>query len=84
MKLEIAQNARMAQSGSSLLKLMQSCELPVLDLLVREAIQNALDASNKDKFVNVDFRTGDFSPYSLNVHLEGAEDNLNKKFRSNK
>ena len=44
MKIEIAEPGRMTQTGSSLLKLIQNNNMPVLDLLVRESIQNSLDA----------------------------------------
>lgn len=38
MKIEIAEPGRMTQSGSSLLKLIQNNNMPILDLLVRESI----------------------------------------------
>ena len=41
MKIEIAQHDRMTESGSSLLRLIQNQNIPVLDLLVREAFQNS-------------------------------------------
>ena len=47
MKIEIAEPGRMTQSGSSLLKLIQNNNMPALDLLVRESIQNSLDARMK-------------------------------------
>ena len=60
MKIEIAEPGRMTQSGSSLLKLIQNNNMPILDLLVRESIQNSLDAKNeKDPYVTVEFLTGD-------------------------
>ena len=48
MKIEIAEPGRMTQSGSSLLRLIQNNKTPVLDLLVRESIQNSLDAHKAD------------------------------------
>ena len=36
----------MTESGSSLLRLIQNQNIPVLDLLVREAFQNSLDAGD--------------------------------------
>ena len=81
MKIEIAEPGRMTQSGSSLLKLIQNNNMPVLDLLVRESIQNSLDAKNeKDPYVTVDFFTGEFNKLSLNNELEGITDSLNKKY----
>lgn len=59
MYIEIAEPGRMSQSGSSLLKLIQNNYMPTLDLLVRESIQNSLDAfdkNNKNNFVGVNFR----------------------------
>ena len=44
MKIEIAEPGRMTQTGSSLLNPLQNNNMPVLDLLVRESIQNSLDA----------------------------------------
>ncbi len=43
MKIEIAKQARMSERGNSLLRLIQNNELPILDLLVRESVQNSLD-----------------------------------------
>ncbi len=83
MKIEIAVPGRMTQSGSSLLKLIQNNNMPILDLLVRESIQNSLDAKNdKDEFVAVDFLTGKFKKKLLNKELEGIQDSLNQKFKS--
>ncbi len=81
MKIEIAEPGRMAQSGSSLLKLIQNNNMPILDLLVRESIQNSLDAKNEnDKYVSVDFLTGTFKKDELNNELEGITDSLNKRY----
>ena len=44
MHIEIAEFGKMSQSGNSLLNLIQNNDLPILDLLVREAMQNSLDA----------------------------------------
>jgi hypothetical protein len=81
MKIEIAEPGRMTQSGSSLLKLIQNNNMPILDLLVRESIQNSLDAKNeKDPYVTVEFLTGEFETTKLNSELEGITDSLNKKY----
>lgn len=81
MKIEIAEPGRMTQSGSSLLKLIQNNNMPILDLLVRESIQNSLDARN-DKFpyVTVEFVTGEFSKRSLNIELDGITEALDKRY----
>ncbi len=71
----------MTESGSSLLRLIQNRDIPLLDLLVRESVQNALDAALPDsRWVNVSFTVGTFSPRQLNVHLEGIQDILNRRF----
>ncbi|NFG28702.1 hypothetical protein FDB30_01290 [Clostridium botulinum] len=81
MKIEIAEPGRMTQSGSSLLKLIQNNDMPILDLFIRESVQNSLDAKNDtDKYVTVKFRTGSFNKSRLNNELEGITEALNKKY----
>ncbi len=56
----------MQTSGSALLKLMQNNETPVLDLFVRESIQNSLDAALlESEIVRVDFKYDTFSVNEL-------------------
>lgn len=82
MKIEIAEPGRMTQSGSSLLKLIQNNNMPVLDLLVRESVQNSLDAGDGQKaYVSVEFLTGEFKKELLNEELEGITDALNKRYK---
>lgn len=84
MKIEIAEPGRMTQSGSSLLRLIQNNNMPILDLLVREAIQNSLDASSGVyDHVKVEFITGKFETRKFNTHLEGAEEKLNNLIKDN-
>lgn len=81
MKIEIAVPNRMTQSGSSLLKLIQNNNMPILDLLVRESIQNSLDAKNDEApYVSVDFLTGKFKKLALNSELDGITSSLNKRY----
>ena len=87
MKIEIAKLGRMSQTGSSLKTLYQDKHTPILDLLVRESVQNSLDAGNStsnhaesQKYVEVSFLTGDFCPVALNNILEGSTNALNKRF----
>lgn len=81
MKAEIAEPGRMTQSGSSLLKLIQNNTMPILDLFVRESIQNSLDAkSDTDPYVTVVFNTGKFLARELNSELEGITEALNSRF----
>lgn len=83
MKIEIAEHGRMTESGSSLLRLIQNNNIPLLDLLVRESVQNSLDAAKGNaKSVNVDFVTGKFDASALNVHFDRITQKLDKKYPS--
>lgn len=58
----------MTQTGSSLLKIMHDPQTPVLDLLVRESIQNSLDAASptsESDYVEVSFNSYDLDTSSF-------------------
>ena len=75
MRIEIAESGRMTQSGSSLFRLIQNNDMPILDLLVRESIQNSLDATIDDmQHTLVDFSTGEFQSEKLAPHFEDIEE----------
>ena len=81
MRIEIAEHGRMTESGSSLLRLIQNQDIPLLDLLVRESVQNSLDAASNDTTkVNVDIQVGEFRAKDLNKHFEKIEDGLNRRY----
>lgn len=81
MKIEIAEHGRMTESGSSLLRLIQNQSMPLLDLLVREAVQNSLDATNGNSpFVGVDISVGSFRSKELNKHFDEIHRALNNRF----
>lgn len=83
MRIEIGEPGRMTQSGSSLLKLIQNNDMPVLDLLIRESIQNSLDARKNDsRYVDVRFVVNEFESDALNEKLEGITDKLNDRYGS--
>lgn len=85
MKIEIAKPERFSQSGKSLLRLIQNNDMPTLDLLVRESVQNSLDAWNKqDKNVLVEFNVGDFDSMELARNLEGITNGLNERYGASK
>lgn len=68
--------------GSVALKSLQNDNIPELDLLVREAIQNSSDASLKepgDSF-SVQFNTGVFNPAVFNTNLTGVEKILDSMY----
>ena len=70
--------------GSVTLKSLQNDNVPELDLLVREAIQNSSDASlqETDPFFIVNFTTGSFCPSKFNFYMTGIEEYLNDRFPS--
>lgn len=82
--IEIAKHERMSERGSSLLKLLQNEDTPVLDLLVREAVQNSLDAAetNDESSVIVDIGLREFRSNDLIEKLEGIQDGLRNKFEN--
>lgn len=85
MKIEINKAGKMVQSGSSLLRMIKTDGMPILDLFVREVIQNSLDAAeSSDGIVNVDMITGDFVSRELSRHLERITEGLNRKFKEEK
>ncbi|MBP3966255.1 hypothetical protein [Paenibacillus lignilyticus] len=86
MRIEVAQHARMSERGSSLLRLIQNNDMPLLDLLIRESVQNSLDAATSmgSEPVDISFQIRDFNSSELNQVLEGIQENLNQKFPDNK
>lgn len=68
--------------GSVTLKSLQNDNIPELDLLVRESIQNSSDAalSLPGQSYNVNFTTGTFKPSAFNSFLTDIEDDLNTRF----
>jgi len=76
MKIELYSAQKLSQKGSSLKKLIQNNDMPVLDLLVRESVQNSLDAkddSSASDFVRVDFNYGSFDKDALDKELDGID-----------
>lgn len=74
MKIELYSAPKLSQSGSGLRKLIQNNDMPVLDLLVRESVQNSLDAkddSSPFNYVRMEYRTGDFDVAALDKELDG-------------
>ena len=87
MDIQILRQERMSQTGSSLMSLMQDQSIRKLDLLVREAVQNSLDASldrSKKTRVEVDFVTGKFSASELNAEFGHIKSRLNSRYPEEK
>lgn len=68
--------------GSVTLKSLQNDNVPELDLLVREAIQNSSDAAlmEEGNSYAVNFQSGKFAPAKFNSLLYGIEDILNCRY----
>lgn len=69
--------------GSGALKALQNDNLPELDLLVREAIQNSSDAAigmEADSFA-VNFTVGEFTPHDLNPLMNSLTEVMNDRFQ---
>lgn len=81
MQIEIAQHARMGQTGSSLCKLIQNNSMPILDLLVRESIQNSLDAADVNlRNVGIRFIKNAFTSSCLASEFNGISDKLAARY----
>lgn len=83
MKIEIAVPNHYSQSGKSLLRLIQNNDMPTLDLLVRESIQNSLDAWNKEKKsknVLLEINVGQFFSNDLAYELDGITNGLIRRY----
>ena len=70
----------MSITGSGVLRSIQNNTDHLLDLFVRESIQNSLDARDEssEEFVKVEYLLGEFDKRKLNVHLAEIENNLNQ------
>ena len=81
--LQLDPTANMGQVGSSILRAIQNNSDPLLDLFIRESIQNSLDAGDKEipvPYVSVDFIIKDFEAKKLNLSLDGITDSLSNRF----
>ena len=68
--------------GSGALKALQNDNIPDLDLLVREAIQNSSDAAigQPEDSCNINFTQGTFSPAAFNALLPDVGPILDRRF----
>lgn len=82
MRIEVAKEGRMDMSGRGLIRAIQNNNMPLLDLLVRESVQNSLDAAKADvDCVKVDFGIGRFKTKELANVLEGISETLNHDYK---
>ena len=83
LKIKIAPNdsQSMSQDGEAILRSLQNKSLPVMDLLVRESLQNSLDATLEDSLVTkVDFLLNTFESEQLASHFEDIDRTLRRKY----
>lgn len=81
MQIEIAEHERMSESGSSLLRLIQNNDTCRLDLLVRESVQNCLDAGDgTHDSVRVDFDICEFETSQVAGYFEKISRNLISRY----
>lgn len=81
MKVQLTKQERMGEFGHSLLRLLQNESLPLIDLFIREAIQNSLDATlpeAKETLIDIGVKT--FNNHELALQLEGITDVLKKRY----
>ena len=84
MRIEAINVDKVVLSGSYLLKALMNKSTPILDLLVRESIQNSLDAALPNaENVQVDYKTGVFEKSKLNSEFEGLSVSLNEVYPDN-
>lgn len=83
MRIKIAPDdpQSMSQDGDAILRSLQNKSLPLVDLMIRESLQNSLDASleNSAKVV-VDFSVNTFKSEDLADHLEGIAEVLKEEY----
>ncbi|HFU3697765.1 TPA: hypothetical protein ACGO5C_001906 [Streptococcus suis] len=74
----------MSQDGSSILRSLQNKSLPMVDLVVRESVQNSLDATKDgEQYTEVDFRIEQFNTVRLAKEFQGIEEKLQSKYSNN-
>lgn len=73
MKIKIHKIDNMINNGENILKNLQNSVIDDLELLVRESIQNSLDASYEQRDIEIDFSLGKFRKEDLITRLEKTE-----------
>lgn len=82
MKIEIPNTARFTQTGKSLLRILQNNDIPLLDLFIREGLQNSLDAADtsKDRFIESEVIIKDFNSDKFATHLDGITSIIKRRY----
>ena len=83
LNIEILEPGKNVTLGKGLLRILQNEHSPKVDLLVREALQNSLDAAKEgSKSIDVEFIVQDFDNGKFAQHLELVGDELENRFKS--
>lgn len=71
----------MSQDGDSILRSLQNNSLPMMDLMVRESLQNSLDATLRESDETVvEFKVGEFSSEKLAPHFTNITEVLESRY----
>ena len=82
LEIEIAESKKMSMDGTAVLKSLMSLSMANLDLLVRESLQNSLDAWNGlGNKVKVNYIVDDFDSDDLCSELEYLGEILKNKYK---
>lgn len=83
MKINIPEQTPMSMSGSSVLSSIQNNSMSTIDLMIRESLQNSLDAGIDNigiyRSVDVNYTIGKFTKTNLTNELEGISVDLKNK-----
>lgn len=85
MNIELLKTGKFSNSGSAVLRLMQNNSTPTIDLIVRESVQNSLDAvlpGGSKVFVR--FFRGDFNVDEFSSHFIDIKDEIVERFGNKK
>lgn len=81
MKIELMKQERMGVEGKGILRSLQNDTLSLMDLLIRESLQNSLDATKKDvRKTLVNIGVCDFEVGELADKLEGLTEVLKARY----
>lgn len=85
MRIQLTRQERMGENGKGLLRLLQNESLPLIDLFIREAIQNSLDATLENKKETIiDVGVSEFKTEDLAKYFGGAEETLVNRYSNTK
>lgn len=85
MKINIPEQTPMSMSGSSVLSSIQNNSMSTIDLMIRESLQNSLDAGIDNigiyRSVDVNYTIGKFTKTNLTNELESISVDLKNKIK---